>query len=137
MNSVVIDLGALCDTSRLLEDWREHAAHRFRVDAGALEDELPNWESLLERFAEERAPIYWRPDAEASAVLRRLQDNGIRIGVFTDAPAPVARIALAQLGAARRVQALETGADALARLRARFGDDTRVVRTRADLVSLI
>jgi phosphoglycolate phosphatase-like HAD superfamily hydrolase len=137
VKAVAIDLAALGDTRKLLEDWRVDAAHRFRVDVDALDEELPNWEPLLERFAEERAPVYLRPDAEASAVLRRLHSDGVRIGVFTDAPAPVARVAVAQLGAARRIAALETGADALDRLVARFGDDMRVVHTRAQLVDLI
>jgi phosphoglycolate phosphatase-like HAD superfamily hydrolase len=69
-------------------------------------------------------------------VLRGLHGDGVRIGVFTDAPAPLAKVALAQLGAARRVVALETGTDALTRLLARFGDDTRVVRTRDQLLGL-
>ena len=137
MNAVAIDLAALGDTRKLLEAWRADAAHRFRIDVDALDEQLPNWERLLERFAEERAPVYLRPDAEASAVLRRLHGEGVPIGVFTDAPAAVARVAVAQLGAARRIAALEAGADALDRLVARFGDDTRVVYTRAQLVDLI
>ena len=137
MNAVAIDLAALGDTRKLLEAWRADAAHRFRIDVDALDEQLPNWERLLERFAEERAPVYLRPDAEATAVLRRLHGEGIRIGVFTDAPAPVARVAVAQLGAARRIAALETGADALDRLVALFGNDTRVVHTREQLVGLI
>jgi len=136
VRAVAIDLDALGDTRKLMEDWYADAAHRFRVDVTALEIELPNWERLLERFAEERAPVYLRPDAEASVVLRRLDGDGVRIGVFTDAPAPLARVALAQLGAARRIAALETGADALARLLAHFGDDTQIVRTRAQLFGL-
>jgi phosphoglycolate phosphatase-like HAD superfamily hydrolase len=136
VKAVAVDLAALGDTRRLLEDWRADAAHRFRVDGTTLEEEVPNWEQLLERFAEERAPVYLRPDAEASAALRRLHADRIRIGVFTDAPAALARVALAQLGAARRITALETGAGALERLLGRLGDDTRVVRTRDDLLGL-
>ena len=135
--AVAVDLdGALGDTRRLWRDWLEDAGRRARVDVTALDEELPNWRQLLQRFAEERAPVYLRPDAEASAALRRLHGAGTRIGVFTDAPEELARVALAQLGAARRVEAVETGPDALERLVARFGDDVRVVRSRAELVAL-
>jgi phosphoglycolate phosphatase-like HAD superfamily hydrolase len=136
VKAVAVDLDALGDTRKLLADWRADAAHRFRVDSATLEEEVPNWEQLLERFAEERVPVYLRPDAEVSAVLRRLHAEGVRIGVFTDAPAPLARVALAQLGATRRVTAVEAGAGALEQLLAQFGDDTRVVRTREQLLSL-
>ena len=137
MIAVAIELdGALGDTRRLWQDWLEDAGRRARVDVNALDEELPNWRQLLQRFAEERAPVYLRPDAEASAALRRLHAAGTRIGVFTDAPEELARVALAQLGAARRVEALETGEDALAKLLGRLGDDARVVRTRDELVSL-
>jgi phosphoglycolate phosphatase-like HAD superfamily hydrolase len=135
--AVAVDLdGALGDTRRLWRDWLEDAGRRARVDVTALDEELPNWRQLLQRFAEERAPVYLRPDAEASAALRRLHGAGTRIGVFTDAPEELARVALAQLGAARRVEAVETGPDALERLVARFGDDVRVVRSRAELIAL-
>jgi hypothetical protein len=60
----------------------------------------------------------------------------MRIGVFTEAPEPLARVAMAQLGAARRVEALETGAGALERLLRRLGGDAVVVRTRDQLVNL-
>ena len=137
MTAVAVDLdGALGDTRRLFADWLEDAGRRARVDVTALDEQLPNWRQLLQRFAEERAPVYLRPDAEASEALRRLHAAGTRIGVFTDAPVELARVALAQLGAARRVEALETGEDALERLLARLGDGARVVRTRAELVAL-
>jgi phosphoglycolate phosphatase-like HAD superfamily hydrolase len=136
VKAVAVDLAALGDTRRLLEDWRADAAHRFRVEDATLEQEVPNWEQLLERFAEERAPVYLRPDAEASAALRRLHADSVRIGVFTDAPAALARVALAQLGAARRVIALETGAGALERLLRRLGGDARIVHTRDELLGL-
>jgi phosphoglycolate phosphatase-like HAD superfamily hydrolase len=137
VTAVAVDLdGALGDTRRLWEDWLEDARRRARVDVTALDDELPNWRQLLQRFAEERAPVYLRPDAEASAALRRLHAAGTTIGVFTDAPEELARVALAQLGATRRVDALEAGDDALERLLARLGADARVVRTRAELVGL-
>ncbi len=47
-------------------------------------------------------------------------------------PAELARVALAQLGAARRVDAVETGAGALERL----GADVTLIRSRDELVSL-
>lgn len=137
LTAVAIDLdGALGDTRRLWEDWLADAGRRARVDVRALDEELPNWRRLLERFAEERAPVYLRRDAETSAALRRLDDAGLRIGVFTSAPEELARVALAQLGAARRVDDLETGSGALERLLVRLGDDARVIRTRADLLDL-
>ena len=135
--AVAVDLdGALGDTSRLWRDWLEDAGRRARVDVNALDEELPNWRQLLQRFAEERAPVYLRPDAEASAALRRLHGAGTRIGVFTDAPEELARVALAQLGAARRIEILETGDDALERVLEQLGEDVRIVRTRAELLDL-
>ena len=135
--AVAVDLdGALGDTSRLWRDWLEDAGRRARVDVNALDEELPNWRQLLQRFAEERAPVYLRPDAEASAALRRLHGAGTRIGVFTDAPEELARVALAQLGAARRIEILETGDGALERVLEQLGDDVRIVRTRAELLDL-
>jgi hypothetical protein len=68
-----------------------------------------------------------------SAWLRALHARGDELGVFTDAPEPLARVALAQLGAERRIAALEAGTGALDRLLARLGANTVVVRTRADL----
>jgi hypothetical protein len=62
-----------------------------------------------------------------------LSADGIRVGAFTDAPEPLARIALAQLGATRHVEAMEAGAGALDRLRARLGGDVRVVETPTEL----
>jgi phosphoglycolate phosphatase-like HAD superfamily hydrolase len=137
VSAVAVDLdGALGDTRRLWQDWLDDAGRRARVDVDALDEERPTWRQLLQRFAEERAPVYLRPAAEASAALRRLHGAGMRIGVFTEAPEELARIALAQLGATRRIEALETGEDALEKLLARLGPDTRVVRTRAELVNL-
>jgi len=52
VKAVAIDLDALGDTQRLWQDWRQEAARRFRIELPALETELPNWEHLLERFAE-------------------------------------------------------------------------------------
>jgi len=153
MRAVAIELdGVLGDTRPLWRDWLEDAARRFRsiapLDPGALPEDraeaaqeldqwaeggVGDWRAALERFAEDRAPVYLRPSAEVSAALRALAAAGHRLGVFTDAPEPLARIALAQLGAERRVETLETGAEALERLRQRFGPETVVVRDPAGL----
>jgi phosphoglycolate phosphatase-like HAD superfamily hydrolase len=144
LDSVAIDLdGALGDTRPLWRDWVEDVSRRARLEvalpedraeaAAVLDGALPNWRDLLQRFAEDRAPVYLRPDSAASEALRRLQAAGTRVGVFTDAPEPLARIALAQLGASRRLDAVETGAGALDRLLAQLGPEARVVRSPGDL----
>lgn len=144
--AVAIDLdGALGDTRPLWDDWLSAAAPLLGVDPaelptdrGAAAAELDrrgagNWRALLERFTEERAPVYLRRDAAASAALRALAATGCELGVFTDAPEPLAKVALAQLGADRRVSALATGEGALEDLLSRLGADARVIRTRAEL----
>jgi phosphoglycolate phosphatase-like HAD superfamily hydrolase len=134
MAAVAIELdGVLGDTQPLYDAWLEDVSRRAHVDRDRLEDELPNWRVLLERFAEDHAPVYLRPDARATAALRRLQADGVRLGVFTDAPEELARIAVAHLGAARRIEALEAGPGALERLLARLGPDARIVRSPNDL----
>ena len=143
---VAIDLdGALGDTRPLWSAWLASAAPLLGVDPDALPADrgeaaaeldrrgAGNWRTLLERFSEERAPIYLRRDAGAAAALRAIAVDDRKIGVYTDAPEPLARVALAQLGADRRVAALETGDGALDRLLARLGADAVVVRTRAEL----
>ena len=140
--------GVLGDTRALWRDWLEDAGRRLGFDAAALPEDraeaaaeldalVGNWRVLLERFAEERAPVYLRPSAEVAAALRRLQAAGTPVGAFTDAPAELARIALDQLGATRRLVAVETGAGALERLRERLGGEAVVVRTREDLLERI
>ena len=136
MKAVAIDLAAIGETDPLWRDWLEDARRRFRVDVNALEEELPNWRPLLERFAEERAPVYFRRDAEVSGAIRRLQAAGTRIGVFTDAPEELARVVLTHLGALERVDALESGIGAEVRILERFGEGTAIVRTRAALLGL-
>jgi phosphoglycolate phosphatase-like HAD superfamily hydrolase len=136
LKAVAIDLAALGDTEPLWRDWLEDASRRFRVDVTALDEELPNWRQLLERFAEERAPVYFRRDAAVSSTLRRLETAGTRIGVFTEAPEELARVALSHLGALQRVEALEAGADARKRVLRRLGDGATVVRTRDELLRL-
>jgi phosphoglycolate phosphatase-like HAD superfamily hydrolase len=146
MRAIAIDLdGALGDTHGLWRDWLSDASRRLRLGELALPDDraaaaeqldgrVGNWRVLLERFAEDRAPVYLRPDASVSAALRRLGDSGATLGVFTDAPAELAHVALAQLGATRRVDAVEAGPDALQRVLRRLGDDPLVVRTREELL---
>ncbi len=142
-----IDLdGALGDTRRLWSDWLAGAGRVLPVapdelpaERGAAAEALDaaggNWRALLERFAEERAPVYLRPDAAASAALRRLSAAGATLGVFTDAPHELAAVALAQLGAARRVSTVESGAGALERLLGRIGGEAAVVSTREQLIA--
>lgn len=143
--SIAIDLDVLGDTRPLWDDWVQSAGVVLGVDPSSLpadrgaaaealdRDGAGNWRVLLERYSEDRAPVYLRRDATASASLRSLVDEGCRLGVFTDAPEPLARVALAQLGAERRVEAVETGAAALERLLERLGADALVVRTREEL----
>ena len=134
MTAVAIELdGVLGDTRPLWEAWLADVSRRAHVNAERLDEELPNWRVLLERFAEDHAAVYLRPNARAAAALRRLQAEGIRIGVFTEAPEELARIALAQLGAARRIETFEAGPGALDRLLARLGPEARVVRSLDEL----
>lgn len=144
--ALAIDLDALGDTRPLWDDWLESAAPVLGVDpaevshdrgeAALLLDarDTGNWRVLLERFSEDRAAAYLRRDAETSAALRRLAADGRTLGVFTDAPEPLARVALAQLGAERRIAAFETGPGALERLVAGLGADTVVVTGRDALL---
>ena len=148
MSAILIDLdGALGDTRPLWNDWLTGVTRVLGVssetlpaDRGAAAADLDaagagNWRVLLERFAAERAPVYLRPNADVSAALRRLAATGSPIGVFTDAPAELARVAVAQLGVGRRMAALETGSGALERLAAALGADATVVRTRDQLIA--
>jgi phosphoglycolate phosphatase-like HAD superfamily hydrolase len=153
MRAVAIELdGVLGDTRPLWRDWLEDAARRFRAIAPLDPETLPDdrgeaaaaldrwseagvgdWRAALARFAEDRAPVYLRPSAEVSAALRALEEKGCRLGVFTDAPDALARIAVAQLGAARRIEALEAGVGALERIRERLGPETVVVHDPSEL----
>ena len=133
--ALAIDLAVLGDVEPLWNAWLEDAGRRHGVDPAHLDEQLPNWRVLLERFAEDRAPVYLRPNAQASAALRRLQTEGVRLGVFTDAPTELAELAIAHLGATRRIEALEAGPGALDRLLATLGPDARVVRDLAELHS--
>jgi phosphoglycolate phosphatase-like HAD superfamily hydrolase len=148
VRAIAIDLDALGDTRALWSDWLTSARPVLELDGEALPEDRAdaaaeldrrgagNWRALLERYTEDRAPVYLRRDAEASAALRALAADGVSIGVFTDAPEPLARIALAQLGAQRRIAVLETGAGALERLLKTLGAGAVVVRARGELVEL-
>jgi len=136
VKALAIDLDAvLADTRPLFEAWLEDASRRFRVELRpeTLDERLPNWRPLLERFAEEHAPVYLRPRGEANAALRRLGAAGVRLGAFTEAPEPLARVATAQGGARRRLEALGAGPRALARLVERLGPDAVGVRPLGEL----
>jgi len=87
-------------------------------------------------FGEERAPVYFRRDGDVSATLRQLRAGGTRIGVFTDAPVELARVALSHLGAERHVEVLETGAGAQERVSEALGEHARIVNTRAELLAV-
>jgi phosphoglycolate phosphatase-like HAD superfamily hydrolase len=138
VKAVAISLLALGDTEPLWRDWLEDARRRFRVDVDVdnLDQKLPNWRELLERFAEERAPVYFRRDADVSAILRQLRASGTRIGVFTDAPAELARIALSHLGAERHIEVLESGPGAQQRVSTALGDGAQVIATREELLAV-
>jgi phosphoglycolate phosphatase-like HAD superfamily hydrolase len=141
VKAVALELdGVLTDTRPLWRDWLEDAARRTRVDLDAvpedraaaapvLDELLGDWRPLLERFAADRAPIHFRPRADTGATLRSLQAAGVRIGVFTDAPRELAGIALAHVGAARRVAVVGT----LDEVQAALGGGATVVRTRDEL----
>jgi phosphoglycolate phosphatase-like HAD superfamily hydrolase len=146
--ALAVDLdGALGDTRPLWDDWLAGSARLLGADPAALPSDrgeaaaaldasgAGNWRTLLGRFAEDHAPVYLRPRADVSAALRALASAGARIGVFTDAPEELARIALGQLGAARRVEALTCGTGALERLLDDLGEGTTVARTRDELLS--
>ncbi len=154
--AVAVDLdGALGDTRALWESFLDDAARRFAsiapLDPAALPDDrglaaeeldrwsstgVGDWRAALGRFAEDHAAVYLRPSAEASAALRFLSTSGWRIGAFTDAPEELARVALAQLGAARRVETVETGSGSRERLLERLGPAAVVAETPGQLTSL-
>jgi phosphoglycolate phosphatase-like HAD superfamily hydrolase len=144
VQAVALELdGVLTDTRPLWRDWLEDAARRARVDLDAvpedraaavpvLDELLGDWRPLLERFAADRAPIHFRPRGDTGVTLRSLQTAGVRIGVFTDAPRELAELALAHVGALRRVETVGSLDDVLAAL----GEGTVVVRSRDELAGL-
>jgi phosphoglycolate phosphatase-like HAD superfamily hydrolase len=138
-----LDLDAvLADTRPVWDAWLEDAARRARVEltmpedreaaATLLDEALGDWRPLLDRFAADRAPLWFRPRAETNAALRRLAAAGARVGAFTDAPRELAELALAHVGATRQVEVVGT----LAEVRAALGGDAVVVRSRAELAEL-
>jgi phosphoglycolate phosphatase-like HAD superfamily hydrolase len=152
---LALDLDAvLGDTRAVWQEWLEDAARRYRsiaaLDLESLPDDraaaataldewaehgIGDWRSALERFAEDRAPLFFRRDPDVAAALRRLRGGGAEIGVFSDAPEPLVRVALDQLGASRQVTAVEAGARAKERLLERLGADARLIRTRGELLT--
>jgi phosphoglycolate phosphatase-like HAD superfamily hydrolase len=144
MQPLALDLDAvLADTRPLWLDWLEDVARRAHVPldlpddraaaAPLLDARLGDWRPLLQRFADDRAPVHFRPRAETGAALRRLQADGVRVGVFTDAPRELADVALAHVGAARRVEAVGTLDEVLQTL----GDGAVVVRSRDELAAVL
>ena len=127
--TVVVDLdGALGDTRPLWDAFLVDAARRFgsiasldpaklppdRVEAAAELDRwaeagVGDWRRALTRFAEDHAPVHLRPDPDANAALRRLKRSGATVVVATDAPEPLAQVAVAQLGVGRSVDELRAG----------------------------
>jgi phosphoglycolate phosphatase-like HAD superfamily hydrolase len=143
MRAVAVDFDAvLGDTGPLWRAWLEDAQRRCRADLGFDPDEatldasLGNWRPLLERFAEDHAPVYLRPNPTANAELRRLAAGEWHIGAFATAPEPLARVAAGHLGVARRLESLEGGAGSEQRLLATLGETAVVVRTVAELQAL-
>jgi phosphoglycolate phosphatase-like HAD superfamily hydrolase len=141
--AIVVDLDAvLGDTEPLWRAWLADAQRRYRVelddgvDEAALDAAVGNWRGLLKRFAEDHARVYLRPDATANAELRRLAAEGVSIGAFTPRPEPLARVAAAHLGVARRLERLEAGPGALDRLLDALGRDAVVVGSLAELQSV-
>jgi phosphoglycolate phosphatase-like HAD superfamily hydrolase len=153
VSALALDFDAvLGDTRPLWRDWLADAARRYAaiapLDVGALSEDrgaaaaaldawaeagVGDWRASLERFALDRAPLHFRPDAATGAALRRLAATH-RLGAFTDAPQELAQVAAQQLGATRRLAALVCGADAETRLLAELGG-AAVIRSRAELAA--
>jgi len=143
VDAVALDLDAvLADTRPLWRDWLEDAARRTRVEldlpedraeaAAVLDESLGDWRPLLRRFADDRAPLHFRPRPDTNAQLRRLHAAGVRIGVVTDAPLELAEVALAHVGAARQIEVVGA-ADEVARA---LNDEFLSVSSRRLLLSL-
>ena len=141
--TLAVDLDAvLANTRPVWDAWLEDASRRARVDldlpadreeaASLLDAELGDWRPLLDRFAADRAPLWFRPRAETNAVLRRLTAAGARIGAFTDAPRALAELALAHTGTARYVETIGT----LAEVEATLGGGAAVISSREALGEL-
>ena len=114
--AIVVDLDAvLGDTEPLWRPgWRTRSA--AIVSSSMTIPTRPPWTPpsatgahCSKRFAEDHARVYLRPDATANAELRRLTAAGIRVGAFTPRPEPLARVAAAHLGVARRLERSRRG----------------------------
>lgn len=154
--SVAVDLdGALGDTRPLWNAFLADVSRRFasiaELDVGSLpadrgeavaeldrwaERGIGDWRSALARFAEDHAPVFLRPSAPAAAALRRLAGEGWRVGVFTDAPLELAGVALAQLGAARRIELVEAGPGSRDRVLAQLGAGAALAQDESELAEL-
>ncbi len=145
----------LADTRPLWDEWLDDAARKFRAIASLDPAELPedraeaatvldrwaeagvgDWRGALERFAEDRAPLFFRPEPATNAALRRLRANGASLAAFSDAPEPLVRIAVAHIGLGRELGVLSTGRDAERHAVEELGADARVVRSRDELLRL-
>ena len=153
VNAAALDLdGVLGDTRPLWQDWLEDISRRLASIARSSRrlfhttGAQPPPSSTAGRMQASAtgvrrwngSPPIARPSTSDRTQTRAPRcagctRQGVRLGVFTDAPEPLARVALAQLGAARRLEAVETGGDALERLLARLGVGTVVVRSREEL----
>jgi phosphoglycolate phosphatase-like HAD superfamily hydrolase len=153
--AIAIELDGLGDTTALWRAFLADAARRFQSIAPLEPDSLPDdrvaaareldtwaengvgdWRAALERFAEDHAPIYLRPQPATSAAVRALAAGGTRLGVFTDAPLQLAQVALAHFGVARRIDTVEAGDGALDRLLDHLGQEAEVARTPVDLARI-
>jgi phosphoglycolate phosphatase-like HAD superfamily hydrolase len=125
---VAVDLDAvLGDTRPLWRAWLADSARVLELDglpedrtaaAAELDRRGGNWRTLLRHFAEDHAAVHLRRDGGVNAALRRLKAEGARIVAVTDAPAELAEVALAQLGAARYIDTVQTSAENVIRTRA-------------------
>jgi phosphoglycolate phosphatase-like HAD superfamily hydrolase len=145
----------LADTRPLWREWLDDAARRFRsiaeLNPGSLPEDravaavlldrwaeagVGDWRGALERFAEDRAPLFFRPAPATNSALRRLRAEGAALGAFSDAPEPLVRVALAHIGLSRELTVVATGADAERRALEELGADARVVHSRDELIGL-
>jgi phosphoglycolate phosphatase-like HAD superfamily hydrolase len=145
----------LADTRPLWREWLEDAARRFRSIAVLEPSALPedraeaarvldrwadagvgDWRGALERFAEDRAPLFFRPVPATNAALRRLRAAGAVLGAFSDAPEPLLRVALAHVGLARELTVVAAGEGAERRVVEELGAEARVIRSRDELYGL-
>ncbi len=153
---LALDFDAVvADTRPLWREWLEDAARRFRsiavlepsalpedrAEAAALLDRwaeagVGDWRGALERFAEDRAPLFFRPVPATNAALRRLRASGAVLGAFSDAPEPLVRVAVAHVGLTRELSVVAAGAEAERRAIGELGAEARIVRSRDELLGL-